>query len=78
MVVTNINPECCGNCEFYMETTKVCRRYPPMPLMLGLRQGLAGNEPAVSSFFPSMMPTGWCGEYRPEASVGENNYAGNS
>lgn len=74
-MVVRTGPENCGNCEFYMAAAKVCRRYPPVPLMLGAKQGLAGQEPAIMAYFPSMTPAGWCGEHQliPEA---ENNYVG--
>ncbi len=58
---------CCGTCVFYMTSPKVCRRYPPTPIMVGVRQGLAAvsqQEPLVMAFFPSMNSTGWCGEYQ--------------
>ena len=71
------NQECCGNCEFYMATVKVCRRYPPIPVMLGTKQGLGGTEPAVAAYFPNMLSNGWCGEHRMAPDM-ENNYATNS
>jgi hypothetical protein len=61
--------ESCGTCHFYMASPRVCRRYPPHPMVVGIKQGLANvnqHEPMISAFFPTMLPTGWCGEYRPE------------
>ena len=64
-MVSVLEQDSCGNCVFYMVATRVCRRLPPHPIMVGVKQGLAGiqPEPVVMSYFPSMMPTGWCGEY---------------
>lgn len=58
----------CGTCLFYMAGPRVCRRYPPVPLMVGLKQNIANiqQEPLVVAYFPAMSPTGWCGEYQPE------------
>lgn len=68
--------EKCSNCLFYMASPKVCRRYPPRPMMVGVKQGIvnvAQQEPLIMAYFPSMLPTGWCGEYRPvEESETEN------
>lgn len=52
----------CGNCVYYMADPKVCRRYPPIPVMIGVQQGLT-PKPVVSSYFPPMDPGGWCGEH---------------
>lgn len=59
-----LEEETCGTCEFYMAATRVCRRLPPTPIMLGLKEGLAGPEPVIMAYFPSMMPNGWCGEFQ--------------
>lgn len=63
-----LEEECCGNCQFYMASPKVCRRYPPKPIMVGVKQGISQisqQEPLILAYFPVMMPTGWCGEHRP-------------
>lgn len=70
-----INEEC-GSCAFYMASPKVCRRFPPVPLMIGVRQGiaqLAQPEPIIQAFFPNMMATGWCGEYQQVRSQEKDN-----
>lgn len=64
-----LEEECCSNCQFYMASPKVCRRYPPKAMMIGVKKGIAsltGDEPMIMSYFPTMMPNGWCGEYQPE------------
>lgn len=66
-----IQPESCGNCRFWMASARVCRRLPPIPIMIGLKQGLAGQEPAINAYFPVMGNNGWCGEYKPSATVEE-------
>lgn len=68
--------ETCSTCAFYMASPKVCRRYPPATLMLGVRQGIAtisGNEPVIQSVFPNMAPNGWCGEYKQMRSQEKDN-----
>lgn len=68
--------ESCGTCQFYMANPKVCRRHPPVPLMIGVRQGIAQltqNEPVIQSVFPSMAPNGWCGEYQQVRSQEKDN-----
>lgn len=74
-MVTQMREANCSNCEFYLSHMKVCRRYPPTPMVLGMKQGLGGNEPVISGYFPQMMPTGWCGEHRPVPNL-ENDYDG--
>lgn len=64
----------CSTCCFYMASPKVCRRYPPTPLMIGVKQGiasLAAQEPFIQGYFPNMMPNGWCGEHKPKISETE-------
>lgn len=59
--------ERCGTCKFYMPAPKVCRRFPPVPMMVGIERAImAGmqDKPAITPFFPNMMPNGWCGEYK--------------
>jgi len=60
-----LEEENCGACAFYMAAAKVCRRMPPTPIMLGVKQGLAtvNPEPVIMAYFPSMLPQGWCGEF---------------
>lgn len=45
--------EGCGNCRFYLDDpmTKggVCRRLPPVPVMLGLKNGPNGVYPEVGN-----------------------------
>jgi hypothetical protein len=53
----------CGNCVYYMEDPKVCRRYPPTPMIVGMQQGLTQPRAIINCYFPSMDPNGWCGEH---------------
>jgi hypothetical protein len=58
--------ESCGNCRFYMASPKVCRRYPPKPMIIGVEKGISSisaDKPVVMAYFPNMLPTGWCGEW---------------
>lgn len=60
--------ESCSNCMFYMANMKVCRRYPPTSMIVGVKQGLASvqPEPVIGSYFAFMAPNGWCGEWQQE------------
>jgi hypothetical protein len=74
--------ESCGSCLYYMASAKICRRYPPAPIMVGVDQGMSGlagmgPKPIVMAYFPSMTPQGWCGEYEAEPKE-INSHAGNS
>lgn len=70
-----LQEENCGTCRFYMASPHVCRRYPPTPLMIGVKQGIAQisqQEPMILAFFPNMLATGWCGEYQQKPEQIEN------
>jgi hypothetical protein len=61
----------CGNCRYYHELSKVCRRYPAHVIFLGIKQNIVQpkvGEPQFISAFPNMEKHGWCGEhaYKPE------------
>lgn len=48
----------CENCKFFEQveaTQGTCRRMPPKPFPTGPDQ--------ISSFWPSVQPTQWCGEH---------------
>lgn len=67
-MVTILQEESCSNCQFYMASPHVCRRHPPVPILLGVEQAsFAGMQPkpVIQAYFPNMMPNGWCGEHRP-------------
>lgn len=71
-----VQEESCASCVFYMASPKVCRRNPPSPIMIGVRQGIAQltqQEPVIQAFFPNMMPNGWCGEYNQLRSPEKDN-----
>lgn len=75
-MVTDREEANCGSCIFYMPNLRVCRRFPPTPLMVGIKQGIAQispQEPVILSYYPAMMPNGWCGEYVQIQKSEENN-----
>lgn len=60
-----VQAECCGECRFYMASTKVCRRFPPVVMIIGVKPTITNpnGEPLFAGQFPQMAPTGWCGEF---------------
>ena len=68
-------PECCGTCNAFLKANEevgFCRARPPVPIMVGQREiprpllqpGAQGQiEPIVLTYFPQMMPDGWCREH---------------
>ena len=64
----------CGNCRFYLDDPAVpggvCRRRPPIAVMLGMKQGHHGPEPVVGTCWPEVTRDKWCGEYEVAASMG--------
>lgn len=68
--------QACINCSAYLtENEKVgyCRARPPLPVMVGQREvrqalmapGQQGQiEPVILTFFPQMIPSGWCREWQ--------------
>lgn len=65
--IPKIGKAACGNC-FYghrVGETLICRRNPPIPIFMGVRQGSLGRqEPIISSNFAPVNPDIWCGEHR--------------
>lgn len=68
--------ETCSTCKFFMHSEGapmgVCRRYPPLPIVIGMRErsvlqrGPGPNvEPVIGSFYPEMFPVSVCGEHKP-------------
>jgi hypothetical protein len=63
--------ECCEGCRYSIAVTDVlvlCRRKPPVPMIIGWTQSSApGAEarPITESFFPPLRKTAWCGEFFP-------------
>lgn len=57
----------CGTCRYWLPLPQggVCRRYPPVALMLGVQQGaLHGQiQPITGTFWPETPATSWCGEW---------------
>ena len=58
----------CATCRHFQEAIPVgvgqCRRQPPVPMLLGHRQGLAGGvEPVIQGAFPSVTVETWCSDW---------------
>mgnify|MGYP007133737822 CR=1 FL=1 len=51
-------PASCQKCKFYYASKSWCRRYPP--------EHIISDNGALLSYFPSVPPTAWCGEYKPK------------
>lgn len=59
--------ESCSTCRFFFAVGKVCRRYPPAVMVVGVKQSIVGGqqEPVFAASFPQLDPNlGWCGEHR--------------
>lgn len=50
-------PASCQKCIYYHASKNWCRRYPP--------EHIINEKGALLSYFPSVPPNGWCGEYKP-------------
>jgi hypothetical protein len=63
----------CGNCRFYLDDPMcsggICRRLPPVPVMLGLKNGPKGPEPTIGTCWPEVMRDRWCGQHEPVEAV---------
>lgn len=46
----------CANCAFYLKSSGVCRRSPPVPTWDGKR---------VTSKWSTVLAVDWCGEHAP-------------
>jgi len=69
-----MTPRTCEHCEHWhkvqtMEiqkdgsSTGTCRRYPPVPVMVGVEQTPVGNRPKVVPMWSSMAAGEGCGEW---------------
>lgn len=62
MKLNQIDDErCCGNCRFYFEDGRECRRYPPTVWS----EGQSETSCSYCCSFPSMRKEEWCGEFQP-------------
>lgn len=69
----DIQGDRCETCRFYYVDgdNTVCRRLPPAVLLLeskrtkGSPGERAGLVTVTASTFPPMLPSGWCGEFKP-------------
>jgi hypothetical protein len=66
----------CSECVYYnsMDISSIgmtaqgqCRKSPPIGVLIQ-KQGMAGPEPAVISFFPEVSADVWCGAFEQKAS----------
>lgn len=59
----------CETCRFYFidGDDSLCRRYPPQVILVPVTKARPPAEPVfpLQSRFPTMLPSGWCGEYQP-------------
>jgi hypothetical protein len=66
----------CSTCLYWLPQvgsdqapeTGLCRRNPPTPMVITVPVGFGPDgsllrQEQVTSFFPSMMPDGWCGAH---------------
>jgi hypothetical protein len=69
----NFPMDTCISCRHYFKPLNgpagqgMCRRYPPMPVLIGMVQPkIAGQspQPVVNGFFPPQSDGGTCGEYQ--------------
>jgi hypothetical protein len=59
--------KCCKDCAFYESRNKFCRRYPPTPITISVKNKKTGKiEEFVVSKYPviSFETTDWCGEFK--------------
>lgn len=65
----------CQTCTFYLVEgdgeTGVCRRFPPQIVILAVKTDLNGavGDYTTGTRFPTMLPSGWCGEHREASNV---------
>jgi hypothetical protein len=69
-------PEICANCVYFFDpgaeaVLGACRRYPPVPVFLGMQQGALvapGGQPqaipVIRGAFPTSARTDTCGEFK--------------
>lgn len=69
-----LGPAKCSTCQHFLRVDDdggLCRRYPPQPMVVGMREGkqqvLANKprpiEPIIMPFFPRVGPNDVCGEF---------------
>lgn len=62
--------ECCAKCRHYhlpKPDAGMCRRNPPVPMIVGMQQGALGPIPIVTGYFPPTNRDVVCGEFQPRA-----------
>lgn len=74
-------PDCCGNCHFWFNPDNspvgLCRRHPPLPIMVGTQQMANGQMNGITqSCHPPMQAMGWCGEHRRRPTPGATQESG--
>lgn len=55
--------ESCGTCRFWLQSDNLCRRFPATPVLVP-KDGKVSRVDRIISHFPTMMPIGWCGEWK--------------
>ena len=56
----------CETCRYLLVGDNVCRRFPPVAVFLPkdrLGDDKTRYEDRIQSYFPTMLPSGWCGEW---------------
>lgn len=59
----------CMECFWYSGNvlSGICRGAPPVPVVIGVTQDLAGNtQPRLGTYFPVVSSNQFCGAFRPE------------
>lgn len=63
--------EACANCRYALmpdrtAPTVTCRRYPPIPTIVGMANTVGGPRPVVEALWSTPRAELWCGEYKPK------------
>lgn len=59
----------CGSCNAWrrvMGDQGHCQAHPPVPVMIGMAQGIAGPQPAVTGYFPPVKEEHSCRQWQPK------------
>lgn len=61
-------PRRCGNCEYRVDQTYECRRWPPTAVVVG-----QNDRQRVEYRWPMMEDNDWCGEFRARRGSAQND-----
>lgn len=77
--VANFNSDShptCGTCRWFAPGPEIklprigqCRAVAPVPILVAMKQGPRGPEPAVAGYFPPTAGDCWCGLHMPRAAA---------